>query len=121
MLLCGLHVFHLLFSFHHFLLGHFCLFTSGFTHSGFVLLAVIGVVFPDQLEHFFRLVGSDGRFDFFAFEGDFNEPFFVFPLIVEGEPVVEVLAADAPSMSDTIGVDECHCLDLIEEYGFGGG
>lgn len=112
---------HLNLPLHHFLLGHLGLLAYLLAHSALVLVAFFGMVFPDEFKDGFGVVGGDGGLDPLAFDDDLDEEFLVFAVVVEGEPVVEVLAGDSPAVGDSFRVDEGNCLHLFKEDGFGGG
>ena len=86
-----------------------------------VVPALLGEVLPDDLEGGVGIVGGDGWSRFPALEDDLDEFGLVLPVAVVGEPVVEVLAADSPSMRDSFGAVEADTFDIGDEDGFGGG
>ena len=101
MLFGGLEFLHFDLPLHHLLLGHLGFLANLLTHSALVLVAFFGVVFPDEFEDGFGVVGGDGRFDPLAFDDNFDEELLVFAVAVEGEPVVEVFAGDSPAVGDS--------------------
>ena len=119
-LLSLLHVIHLLLPLHHLLLGHLCFFSYLWADFFLVLLPFFGLVFPDNLEHFFRIIRSDGWSDPATFKNNLDESLFVFPLAIKREPVVKILSADSPSVGDPVGVDKSNGFHFREEDSFGG-
>ena len=101
MLFSGLEFLHLDLPLHHLLLGHLGFLANLLTHSALVFVALFGVVFPDEFEDGFGVVGGDGRFDPLAFDDNFDEELLVFAVAVEEEPVVEVFAGDSPAVGDS--------------------
>ena len=67
---------------------------------------------PDDLEDLVGVLGGDRRSGLSALEHDFDELLLVLPVVVVGEPIVEVLPADSPPVRDSIGTDEPHGGDI---------
>jgi len=108
------------FTFHQLLLSYLGLLACLLTHALYILMTFFCMIFPYDLEHFIRVVRSNGRPDGFASESDLNELFFVFPFRVKGEPVIKILSANTPTMWDSLCIDKCGRLHVWEEDSFGG-
>jgi hypothetical protein len=66
------------------------------------LLALFGVVFPDDLEDHICIIGSNGGSDGFVFDRYLDESILVLAVTVKGEPVVQIFAADTPGVVNTL-------------------
>ena len=84
--------------FHGLLLCYFCLFFGLFFFVLGVFFTLRGMSFPDNFEDFVWIIGGNGRFSIFAFDFELYELGFLFPIVVQGEPVVQVLGREAPAM-----------------------
>lgn len=86
-----------------------------------VVPALFGEVLPDDLEGGIGIVGGDRGSRLSSLEDDLDELGLVLSVAVVGEPVVEVLATDSPSVGDSFGAEETDAFDVGDEDGFGGG
>ena len=77
--------------------------------------------FPDNFEDFVWIIGGNGRFSIFAFDFELYELGFLFPIVVQGEPVVQVLGREAPAMVNSFWAEHGDGLDVWKHDGFGGG
>jgi hypothetical protein len=75
----------------------------------------------DELHDLFGEIGRDGGTRLLALEHYFNELGLLLAVVIEGEPVVEVLRGDAPAVSDAIGGMQHHVVNVSDEDGLGSG
>ena len=81
------------------------LFSTFLSHFLCICLTFIGEVFPDDLEYFLRIFGSNRRLDPSTGQFNLNKLRFMFSLGVQGKPIVEVGAIGAPAMGEIFDLD----------------
>lgn len=86
----------------------------------YVALSLWREVLPDNFEGLFWVIGRDGWSGLFALKHDLDELGLVLSVAVIGEPIVEVLSAEAPTMLHSLRTIEGHSFDVGNEDGLGG-
>ena len=83
-----------------------------------VVSSLLCEVLPDNLEGGIRIVRGHGWSRFSSLENDLDEFSLVLSVTVIREPVVEILAADSPTMRNSLRTEEADAFDIGDEYGF---
>ena len=84
-----------------------------------VFPAFWGEVFPDDLEGLIGIIGGEGGSGLFALDHNLDELLLVLSGAVVGEPIIQVFAADAPTVLHSLGAVEGHALDIRDHDGLG--
>jgi hypothetical protein len=78
------------------------------------------MVLSDEFKYLLGIIRAKGWSDLFALDHKFNEPHFVFAVVVEIEPMVLFFGAETPFRANLPGIFHRYALEFFKEDGLGG-